>query len=217
MSGELTAATLTEEKGKDIPFGLLSVSDDRTGLVSRETIYIRTTDLDKGRPQSASRRRGFEREPIKALESYDREILNLAFDRISQTLQPGFQMAELSNCFDEWKDLLEEASRKIRSFTSNHRKILGSLLAILGGKDISDFDNETLRTFQNATNILRLPRASKQDAGRIITDLLKQKKKILGDPAVGSLNFFGVEEESGRLEGFRVAVEGSYPNFFPPG
>lgn len=179
MSGELTAATLTEEKGKDIPFGVLSVSDDQTGLVSHETIYICTTDLDKGRPQPASSRRGFEGESIKALESDDREILNLAFDRISQALQADFQMAELSNCFDEWKDLLEEASRKVRSFTSNHRKVLGSLLSVLGGKDISDFDNETLRTFQNATNILRLPRASKQDAGRIITDLLKQKKKIL--------------------------------------
>ncbi|OGP91558.1 MAG: hypothetical protein A2156_04035 [Deltaproteobacteria bacterium RBG_16_48_10] len=182
MSGELTAATLTEEteeKGEDIPFGLLSVSDDQTGLVSRETIYIRTTDLDKERPQPASSRRGFERESLKALESDDREILNLAFDRISQALQADFQEAELSNCFDEWKDLLEEASRKVGSFTSNHRKILGSLLSVLGGKDISDFDNESLRTFQNATNILRLPRASRQDAGRIITDLLKQKKKIL--------------------------------------
>ncbi|MBU1207870.1 MAG: hypothetical protein KKH04_13230 [Proteobacteria bacterium] len=179
MSGELTAATLTEETWKDIPFGLLSVSDDQTGLVLRETIYIRTTDLDKERPQPASSRRGFERESVKALESDDREILNLAFDRISQALQANFQMAELSNCFDEWKDLLEEASRKVGSFTSNHRKILGSLLSVLGGKDISDFDNETLRTFQNATNILRLPRASRQDAGRIITDLLKQKKKIL--------------------------------------
>ncbi len=179
MSGELTAATLTEEKEKDIPFGVLSVSDNQTGSVLRGTIYIRTTDLDKERPQPRSIRRGFEREPIKALESDDREILNLAFDRISQTLQADFQMAELSNCFDEWKDLLEEASRKVRSFASNHRKILGSLLSVLAGKDISDFDNETLRTFQNATNILRLPRASKQDARHIITDLLKQKKKIL--------------------------------------
>ena len=179
MSGELTAATLTEEKGKDLPFGILSVIDDQTGIVSRETIYIRTTDLDKGRPQPGSSRRGFERGSIKALESDDREILNLAFDRISQALQADFQMAELSNCFDEWKNLLETASRKVGSFTSGHRKILGSLLSVVAGKDISDFDNLILRTFRDATNILRLPRTSKQDARRIIADLLKQKRKIL--------------------------------------
>ena len=178
MSQELTTAILNEESGKNIPLGILSLNDDQTGLVSQE-IYIRTTDLDRGRPQSGSGRRGFEREAVKALDSGDREILNLAFDRISQALQADFQMAELSNSFDAWKDLLEEASRKVGNFTSNHRKILGSLLSILRGKEIFDFDAVTLRTFQDATNILRLPRASRQDASRIIADLLKQKKNIL--------------------------------------
>lgn len=178
MNQEPAAETLAEETGKVIPFPPFSVTDDRTSLIPLGTIYIRATDLDRGLPQPVPSRRGFARESIKALESDDRKILNLAFDRISQALQTDFQMAELSNCFDEWKDLLEEASRRVRSFTSNHRKILGSLLLVLVGKDISDFDDETLRTFQNATNTLRLPRASKQDAGRIITDLLKQKKKI---------------------------------------
>ena len=179
MNQELTAAPLTEETGKVIPLRPRSVSDDRTSVVLAEIIYIAATDLDRRRPQQGSSRRGFERESFKALGPDDRVILNLAFDRISQALQTDFQMAELSNCFDEWKDLLEAASRKVGSFTSSHRKILGSLLSVLGGKDISDFDNETLRTFRDATNILRLPRASKQDARRIIADLLKQKKKIL--------------------------------------
>ncbi len=88
-------------------------------------------------------------------------------------------MAELSNCFDEWKDFLETASRKVESFTSNHRKILGTLLSLIRGKDISDFDIETLRSFRDATNVLRMPRTSKQDARRIIADLLKRKKKIM--------------------------------------
>lgn len=179
MNQELTAETLTEETGKVIPFPPLSVTDDRTSLIPLGTIYIRATDLDRGRPQPGSSRRGFEGESVKALKPDDREILNLAFDRISQALQTDFQMAELSNSFDEWKDFLETASRKIESFTSNHRRILGTLLSLLDGKDISDFENETLGTFRDATNILRLPRTSKQDARRIIADLLKQKKKIL--------------------------------------
>ncbi len=185
MSQEPTTPTLKEETGKIIPFRIRSVGDDQTGIASRESIDIRTTtDFEKRRPHPESSRRVFERESVKALESVDREILNIAFDRISQALQDDFQMAERSNCFDEWSDLLEVASRKIGSFTSNHRKILGSLLSILRGKEISDFDTGTLRIFQDATNILRLPRAGKQDALRIIADLLKQNRKILMSLAI---------------------------------
>jgi hypothetical protein len=184
MNQDPTAESLTEETGKLIPFAPLSVGGDQTRFTPVGTIYVRSTDLDIGRPQSGSSRRSFERGSVKGLESGDREILNLAFDRISQALQTDFQRAELSNCFDEWKDLLQEASRKVGRFSGNHRKILGSLLSALRGKEISDFSSETLRTFQDATNILRLPRASKQDVSRIIADLLKQKNKILTSLAI---------------------------------
>ena len=113
------------------------------------------------------------------LKTPDRAILDAAFSRISQVLQREFQMAELSNCFDEWKDILETASRRVESFTSNHRKILGTLLSLVGDKDISDFDIEILRTFRDATNVLRMPRTSKQDVRRIIADLLKRKKIMM--------------------------------------
>ena len=36
-------------------------------------------------------------------------------------------------------------------------------------------------------------------------------------PAVGILDFFGVKGEPGDLEGFQVAVDGSYSGFFPFG
>jgi hypothetical protein len=179
MNQDLTAALLREETEKVIPMRPRSVSDDRTSVALAEITYIAATDPDRPRHQQGSSRRGFERESFRALGPDDRIILNLAFDRISQALQTDFQMAELSNCFDEWKDLLEAASRKVGSFTSSHRKILGSLLTVVAGKDISDFDNEILRTFRDATNILRLPRTTKQDARRIIVDLLKRKKIIM--------------------------------------
>jgi hypothetical protein len=179
MNQDLTAAPLREETEKVIPMRPRSVRDDWTSVALAEITYIAATDLDRPLPQQRSSRRGFERESFRALGPGDRIILNLAFDRISQALQTDFQMAELSNCFDEWRDLLEAASRKVGSFTSSHRKILGSLLTVVGGKDISDFDIEILRIFRDATNILRLPRTSRQDARRIIAELLKRRKKIM--------------------------------------
>jgi hypothetical protein len=181
MNQELTAVSLPEEPRKTIPSRHRSLRDDATGslLASVLAEAIPATDLDRGLLQKRSVKRAFQRESVKALVPDDRVILNLAFDRISQALQSDFPMAELSNCFDEWKDLLEAASRKVGSFTSSHRQILGSLLSVLHGKDISDFNNETLRIFRDATNTLRLPRISKQDDRRILRDLLKQKKKIL--------------------------------------
>jgi len=184
MNEELTAAPLREQTEKVTPLRPRSVSDNRTSIALAEITYITTTDLDRPHPHQRSNRRAFERESFRALGSGDRVILNLAFDRISKALQTDLQMAELSNSFDEWKDLLETASRKVESFTSSHRKILGSLLTVVGNKDISDFDIEILSTFRDATNILRLPRTTKQDARRIVAELLKRGKKMLAPLAI---------------------------------
>lgn len=171
----------TEETGKVIPFPeyRLSRTESQTQPVIPTVDYIPATALDRSPLQQLPIRRLFGGKSFSALTPPDRTILDQAFGRISQVLQADFQMAELSNCFDEWKDFLETASRKVESFTSNHRKILGTLLCLVAGKDISDFDIETLRSFRDATNVLRMPRTSKQDARRIIADLLKRKKKIM--------------------------------------
>jgi hypothetical protein len=176
-----TATPLTGETGRVIPLPPYrhSRTESQTQLDIETTTYIPATDLDKRQAQEWPRRRVSGGMSFRALTPPDRSILDLAFGRISQVLQRDFQMAELSNCFDEWKDFLETASRKVESFTSNHRKILGTLLSLVGGKDISDFDTEILRTFRDATNVLRMPRTSKQDARRIILELLKRKKNIM--------------------------------------
>jgi hypothetical protein len=51
-------------------------------------------------------------------------------------------MHKSDRIFYKWKDFLEAASRKVESFTSNHRKILETLLSLVGGKDISDFSDD---------------------------------------------------------------------------
>ncbi len=178
---ESATTPLTGETGKVIPFPSLrhSMTEGHTQFDIITTTYIPATDLGKWQHQQWPTRRVSGGKSFEALTPRDKTILDLAFSRISQTLQTDFQMAELSNCFDEWKDFLETVSRKVESFTSNHRKILGTLLSLLGSKDISDFDTETLRTFRDATNVLRIPRINKQDARRVIAELLKRRKKIM--------------------------------------
>jgi len=51
-------------------------------------------------------------------------------------------MHKSDRTFHKWKDFLETASRKVESFTSKHPKILGTLLSLIGGKDISDFSDD---------------------------------------------------------------------------
>jgi hypothetical protein len=178
---ELAITPSAVEQGKVIPLrtGWYSGAESQTQPGSANTTYVAATDLRKWQAEQQPSRRISWGKSFGALTSPDRVILDSAFSRISQVLQREFQMAELSNCFDEWKDFLETASRKVEGFTGNHRKILGTLLSLIGGKDISDFDIETLRIFRDATNVLRMPRTSKQDARRIIVDLLKRKKKIM--------------------------------------
>jgi len=180
MKDFLTAESLTEQKGKVLSFRDRSLNDDRTGLPSSgEITYISGTDVGATHSVLSIDRRSFNTEVFGALQPRDREILNSAFDRISHALDTQFDMAELSNAFDDWKDTLETASRKIESFTGSHRKIIGMLLSLLRGKDISDFNMETLRLFREATNTLRLPRISKQDARRITEVLVKEGRKVM--------------------------------------
>jgi hypothetical protein len=168
------------EQSNVIPFRTrrYSGAENQTQPEGSSITYIPSTAPREWQTKQIIRKISGERFFV-GLKTPDRAILDVAFSRISQVLQTEFQMAELSNCFDEWKDFLETASRKVEGFTGNHRKILGTILSLILGKDISDFDIETLRIFRDATNVLRMPRASKQDARRIIADLLKRKKKIM--------------------------------------
>jgi len=180
MKDVLTAESLTEQTGKVIPFPERSLNVGRTSLTSSDGItYIAGTDLEASRYVPSIVRRNFNTDAFGALQPRDREILNLAFDRISHVLDTQLGKSELSNAFDEWKDTLWTASRQIESLTGSHSKILGMLLSLLRGKDISDFNMETLRIFREATNTLRLPRISKQDARRITGVLVKEGRKVM--------------------------------------
>lgn len=171
----------TAEHGKVIPFPMQSHSETGSEMQSEVAgiTYISATNPPEWQTQQWLKKRLPWQRSLRGLTASDRAILDVAFSRISQATQSEFQMSELSNCFDDWKDLLERASRKVEGFASNHRKILGVLLALTRERDIADFDVETLKIFREATNILRTPRTTKQDARRIISGLLKRKKIMI--------------------------------------
>ena len=198
MTNNLTAESLTEQTAKILPFPSRPLNDYRTSVPSSGgAAYISGTDIRSPRLVRPSDRQRFDTDVFGALQARDREIFNLAFDRISHALDTQFDTAELSNVFDEWKDTLEAASRKIESLTSSHRKIIGMLLSLLKGKDISDFNKESLRIFREATNTLRSPRIVKQDARRIIEGLVKDGKRIMMPLSVNESN----TDKTNYLEG----------------
>jgi len=124
---------------------------------------------------------------FETIEPASKKLLNISFELITDAVDLNLGLAERSNCFDEWRDMLENMARKVKGFTSNHRKILGSLISATHRSDISDFPMQSLRIFQEATNTLRQPRVSKQDSLRVITNLLKRGIKLTAPLAVDNL------------------------------
>lgn len=117
----------------------------------------------------------FSETSFKTIESKNKNILNNAFDRITNANDVYLGVSERSNYFDEWKDILNLLARIGDHFTSSHRKILGTLIIATKQKDISDFKIQSLKTFIEATNVLRQPRITKPECKRMMSILLKNK------------------------------------------
>jgi len=129
-----------------------------------------------------------------------RELLDSCFERISDSLDETIGNAERSNSFDEWKDLLSTLTRKSVHFNSNHRKILGSLLAATRHLDITDFKNGALKLFVKATNTLRQPRVTKPEARQIVAELLDSKTDISIPMVPEALSEEKIRELDGMME-----------------
>ena len=137
--------------------------------------------------------------PDSAFESIDREtksLLQTAFDLITDAIDTNLGMAEKSNCFDDWKDVLTALSRRAESLSRNHRKILGSLISSIRVMDISDFAKDRLRFFQEATNVLRQPRVMKLESERVISGCLDLGLNVLLPLAMDNLT----GNEANRIE-----------------
>lgn len=116
-----------------------------------------------------------------------KELSYEAFLRISSAVDEEHDIAERSNCFDDWKDLLVNLAQKTDKISTNHRKILGAIIVATMKFDISDFDKETLSEYRNITNILRQPRVNKKDVEKTIELLHKKGQKTTLPLAVDNL------------------------------
>jgi hypothetical protein len=171
--------TPTQKEKSNIIFFPLSNSTHTTASLHSDINFLSNTFLGKETTTKRSPKRSIIEEDFKNIEQVEKQLLNLAFDKIVNTNDHTFDMPERSNCFDEWKDCLLSIARKVESLTINHRKLLGSMISITHKRDIVDFTDSILLLFQEATNVLRQPRINRQDSKRIINMLLQQKQKIL--------------------------------------
>lgn len=186
--------TLKQEKFPPLHLVRQSVTETATETGS---IYIPTSDPIKA-PYTRQEKikRPYGEASFETIEPSSKKLLNLSFELITDAVDLNFGMAERSNCFDEWREMLENMARKVNGFTNNHRKIIGSLISATHLRDISDFPIQTLRIFQEATNILRQPRVSKQESRRVIANLLERGMRITAPLAVGNLD----EESNASLD-----------------
>jgi hypothetical protein len=177
-----------KQKAKVIPIHpeRHSSTEEGTGTGS---LYIQHSDvITEHYTRTKQSKKFYTEASFETIESFGKELLNKSFELITDAVDFNLGSAERSNCFDEWKDMLENMARKVKGFTNNHRKILGSLIAATHSSDISNFPIQSLRIFQEATNSLRQPRVSKQDSHRVISNLLKRGIKLTAPLAVDNLD-----------------------------
>jgi len=102
----------------------------------------------------------------------ENEIINYAYNSISDALDCEIDRIERSNLFDEWKDTLKTIIAEATNVSVNHRKILGAIIVASKGKDIADFTIEELHVLRDATYIFRQFRVTRSDSKRIIKRLI---------------------------------------------
>ena len=103
--------------------------------------------------------------------SLEIELFDKAFSLVSDSVNSELSVAERSNCFDNWVDILSEIS-KIANVTIQHRKILGTLITTTRDRDIFEFENgNRIITLVNATNALRQPVIGKAKCDNILRSI----------------------------------------------
>ncbi len=176
MTQNLTGLATEDDAGRSsnvIPFRKpyrdFHSSTNATAVVNLE--YVPSDDTKRQRPIIRAKYDVYS-QTFVAVQPASREILQNAFERITDALDSNLEQAERSNSFDEWKDLLKNIALKTTYFGSNHRKVLGTLITSTVTKDISDFSDESMKVFVQNTNILRQPRITKPEARQAINSLL---------------------------------------------
>jgi len=141
------------------------------------THYVRSSELAWS-PQSTPRRLTTESPPVLSIRKGSQEMLDEAFDRITDAADANVGRSERSNCFDEWKDYLRLLIRVEGNFSRPHRVVLGALVSATIQMDMSNASEAALKVFRDITNVIRQPRISKVERQRAIRDLLAVKVNV---------------------------------------
>ena len=206
MTQNLTGLATEDDAGRSsnvIPFrkldGDFHSSTNATAVGNLE--YVPSDDTKRQRPITRAKHDVYG-QTFVAVQPASREILQNAFERITDALDSSLEQAERSNSFDRWKDLLKNIALKTTYFSSNHRKVLGTLITSTVKKDISDFNDESMKVFVQNTNILRQPRITKPEARQAINSLLN----VNIDPLI-PLNVDNSDERSlGELDNMMADI-----------
>ncbi|RPJ54842.1 MAG: hypothetical protein EHM12_13250 [Dehalococcoidia bacterium] len=173
------AETFFGEMENIIPFPG-SHSGEQYTTKQMSALYIANTEIGS-QPSLRHKRQEtqFYESFLPSISKKSKQILEEAFDRITDVADTTLTGSERSNCFDDWHDLLGLLVRSEENFTRHHRRVLGTLLSASNKKDVSDFNPAALKVFRDITNLLRQPRIAKADSQRAIRDILKTKTNVL--------------------------------------
>ena len=177
---------------------------DPVSSSSRPGIKYRDSIEEDYLPTVFSRR---EKIPLKEEIKKDRDEasrrrLDEAFYRLVEACDSDLDMAERSNCFDEWKDILDILARRAAYMSIKHHKVLGSLIAATHHRDLSDFEFDSLKVLREAMNVLRQPHLAKQDVKRAVDSLLECGMKVALPLAVDYL----AKDREGALDNMMAEI-----------
>ena len=184
-----------------VPEGVASYSSSTVhqGVTATSFQFLSNTERSSPAPFSRVPSGSAHRNRVgihKPIDEASKRVLREAFYLIIASYDSEMSKPERSNCFDEWKDLMETIARKEDNVSMNHRKILGSLISVTFQKDISDFDEDSLKIFQRSTYLLRQPRITRRDSKNVIAALLERNLKVSIPMAVDGLG----SQSAGELD-----------------
>jgi len=176
-------------ESKVIPFPLSPSGDSSSSTFYDSFVGEYTHRRQSQRTSPSTSYFIIEKEDARLKQPPKRSIDNFseAFFKIADANDHDLELAERSNCFDEWKELLELVARK-DFLDIEHHQILGALIIATSHKDVSDFKSEDLILFQKATNTIRQPRINNLDAKRLLNEFLDHGLHITLPLAVDDLN-----------------------------
>jgi len=183
-----TTTEVSSGEGSVFPSGtkmadVIPIHKESQGAVTLQTDYTINDqpNLSRSVTQRSLKFRkefGYSISGIEDRSRADSELIDYAYDSIVDASDGDIERIERSNLFDQWKDYVEDIVSEITNISVKHRKILGALMVIVKGRDISDFERRHLTIFRETTYMIRQFKLSKRDVERTINSLMTIKNNL---------------------------------------